>query len=193
MNNIEEMFKDTIIRDYYGKGYRRYYKSRKWARVLWDLKHPDQSCKGFDIHHKDFDSLNDNIENLERLTRSAHSKIHNLKGKDSRMYGKHPTEETKLKMSISHIGMFSGEKNPMFGMTGKKSPHFGKHPTEETKLKMSINRTGANNPQARAVKINDKIFSTGKEAAQCLNVSPNTIINRIRRNVPGYSYMEGDK
>ena len=145
--NIEEMYKKTTIRKCGRNGERRFYKGKYWHRVLWDLKHPDQPCKDFDIHHKDFDKLNDNISNLERLTRKEHMKLH--------MTGKH---------------------------IGKNNPMYGKHHTKFTKQKISLVTTGSNNPKARAVIIQGKIFSTRKEAAEYLNVSPGTIRNRILSN-----------
>lgn len=37
--------------------------------------------KGYDVHHKDFDKLNNAPENLELLTRSEHMRLHRLKSK----------------------------------------------------------------------------------------------------------------
>ena len=48
------------------------------------------------------------------------------------------SEETKRKMSESHIGIQAGLNNPMHGRTGASSPHFGKKYSEETKRKMSM-------------------------------------------------------
>lgn len=51
-------------------------------------------------------------------------------GKNHPMFGKHPTEETKDKISKANSGenhpMFgqTGENNPMFGKTGKNNPHW---------------------------------------------------------------------
>ena len=56
------------------------------------------------------------------------------------MYGKHLTEEHKLRMSVSLKGKCAGEKNYFFGKdhSGEKNGFYGKHHTEESKLKMSI-------------------------------------------------------
>jgi len=137
--NIEEMFKETTVWNTSG-GRRRYYGQEKWYRVYWDLMHPDQPCEGYDIHHIDFNELNDDISNLELLTRSEHVRLHNLNMSD------------------------------------------------ETRKKMSVNNTGANNPQARAVNINGQIFSTGREAAKYLNISPVEVYRRLKSNKSGYSY-----
>jgi len=134
---IEEMFAETTVR----KDGRRYYKGKRWYRILWDLKHPELPCKGFIIHHKDFNSINDEPLNLQRLTQGDHLRLHNL--------------------NMSDI----------------------------TRKKIEVARTGANNPKAKTVSINSQIFSTGKEAAEYLNVSPGTIRYRIKNNKPGYFYL----
>ena len=51
--------------------------------------------KGYDIHHKDHNKLNDRLDNLELLTREEHAR-HHLTG---RRY--HLSEETKHKMSLA--------------------------------------------------------------------------------------------
>lgn len=62
-------------------------------------------------------------------------------GKSPWNSGKHLSEETKKKLSLSH----SGEKNPMFGKRGEKSHWFGRHHSEESRRKMSISRSGERN------------------------------------------------
>ena len=55
------------------------------------------------------------------------------------MFGKHHSEESKLKMSRNHADV-RGENNPFFDnhtMTGDKNPFFGHHHTEEVKRKQS--------------------------------------------------------
>lgn len=44
-------------------------------RYIWE-KHNGEIPKGFIIHHKDNDRTNNNIENLECISRSDHSKGH---------------------------------------------------------------------------------------------------------------------
>jgi len=208
---IEEMFAETTIKN----DGRRYYGREKWYRVLWNMLYQEQLCEGYDIHHKDFDELNDNLDNLQRLTRSEHTRLHNI--------GKTHSEFTKKRLSISKIG----KNNPMFGKpvseetrkkisianTGKNNPFYGKHHTEETKQKLSLLKngmhhseeakrkislnhadvSGSNHSQAKAVKINGRVFLTGVEASQFLGVSRTTIWRRINNNMMGYSYYEEGK
>lgn len=51
-----------------------------------------------------------------------------------------PTDDTRLKMRETHLGLFDGEKNPMFGITGPAHPRFGKTFTPETRAQMSASR-----------------------------------------------------
>ena len=44
-----------------------------------------------------------------------------VSGEKNGMYGKHHTQESKLKMSINSIGKVSGEKNGMYGKKGDKA------------------------------------------------------------------------
>jgi len=50
----------------------------------------------------------------------------NKKREKHPMFGKQHSKETLAKMSISKIGLYAGENNPMFGRAGEKHPMFGK-------------------------------------------------------------------
>jgi group I intron endonuclease len=81
--------------------------------------------------------------------------------------GKYPSDETREKMSISHIG----ERNPMFG----------KHHTDETKQKISEKASGESNPKARKANqysldgVLIKTWSTIKLAGKTLGIPPQNI------------------
>lgn len=56
-----------------------YYSSPSKKRLhvaIWENKNGKLTEKGFVIHHKDFNPLNNNPDNLEILTHSEHRKIH---------------------------------------------------------------------------------------------------------------------
>lgn len=55
------------------------------------------------------------------------------------MYGRHLSEEHKKKLSISHVGLFAGEKNNFYGAdhSGKNNGFYGKHHSLEARKKMS--------------------------------------------------------
>ena len=114
---------------------RPYFKSHKLHE--WQVHTHVGYKKGFDIHHIDGNKFNNSLSNLVYLTRSEHVKIHH-KGKNHPFYGKHHSEETKLKMSAA-----------------KK----GKILSEETKLKMSESRKGKNTWSANLIWINNGVIS----------------------------------
>ena len=60
------------------------------------------SAKGYIVHHKDENIINDRPDNLELLTRSKHMSLH-VKGNKYRQ-GDHHSIETKQKMSNAHKG-----------------------------------------------------------------------------------------
>ena len=64
------------------------------------------------------------------------------RGKDSHSYGRHFSDETRLKMSQSK----KGEKHPMYGRTGEKHPKYGKKLSDETRKKMSESKKGEKHP-----------------------------------------------
>ena len=48
-----------------------------YASYLWNKHHPDNKIKpGENIHHKDFNAMNDNINNLQKMKISEHSQLH---------------------------------------------------------------------------------------------------------------------
>ena len=82
------------------------------------------------------------------LTKSEHMKLHHL-GKPSGMKDKHPSEESRKKMSEKK----KGENNPLFGKhhsakTCKKisEANKGKHRSAEARKKMSESKKGENHP-----------------------------------------------
>lgn len=74
-------------------------------RIIWTLTNgaiPD----GFIVHHKDGNGLNNEINNLELMTKEKHTSLH----------------------TSGHSSWISGKRGigtPMFGRTGEKNPMFG--------------------------------------------------------------------
>lgn len=87
---------------------------------FWGVKLPPQ----ISIHHKDGNSLNNCILNLEAMTISEHQKLH--KFENNPFKGKSLSKEHKQKISNSMKGMFKGEKHPMFGKKHKKEVGFNR-------------------------------------------------------------------
>ena len=63
--------------------------------------------------------------------------------------GYHHTKESKEKMSKTKIGMYKGDKNPMYGKKGILAPAYGKHLTEEHKRKISLAKKGKINENTK--------------------------------------------
>lgn len=56
------------------------------------------------------------------------------------MIGHTVSEETRRNLSISHKGLFSGEKHPLYGKCGENSPNYGRKNTEEANKRISKSR-----------------------------------------------------
>lgn len=77
---------------------RRYLGSKRIYHLVWELFN-GKKPKGYDIHHKDFNKMNDCIDNLECLSKSEHQKIHRQFFEPALGHTYKPTEEVKLKIS----------------------------------------------------------------------------------------------
>jgi len=64
---------------------------------------------GYCVHHIDCDPWNNDVDNLMLLTRSEHTILHNLDNKYS--LGRKASNETKEKMSKTHVGLHVGSLN----------------------------------------------------------------------------------
>ena len=82
------------------------------AHDVWNYYNPNNRIKRGDgnvIHHKDEDSSNNKIKNLEKMTRSKHNSLH-ATGKVAWNKGKSYSKEIKDKISKSRLGKESGFK-----------------------------------------------------------------------------------
>lgn len=82
-----------------------------WARILYQnyILNGEEIPKGFLIHHRDKNSGNDKIENLEMITKTKHNSIHHK--------GREKSIEEKRKISENKRGK---RKNPHSLETRKK-------------------------------------------------------------------------
>jgi hypothetical protein len=61
----------------------RWYKSIRFSWYVWNLYHPDDKMEkgcGQIMHHKNNNTLDDDILNLQKVTRGEHNTIHSEKG-----------------------------------------------------------------------------------------------------------------
>lgn len=133
--------------------------------------------EGYDVHHKDFNKLNDSLDNLERLTNAKHAEIHSTGRKRSKEaiektrlknIGKRRTEEFKQKMREASTGKKQSEeakeKNRLAHL-GQKAWNKGlkmKPTSDETKQKISLankgkKRTPEQRERMRIAALNRKI------------------------------------
>lgn len=141
-NNSKEIFQGSLNnKGYYATALKKkpYFIHRLVAKAF-----PEICGEWFDfcqVHHLDKNPENNHADNLVVCTKKEHYAYHHddrveagkkMKGENHPNYGKHPSEETRKKQSISMKGLMSGEKHP----------NYGKHPSEETRKKMSESRTG---------------------------------------------------
>ena len=88
-----------------------YKRKVKRANEAWNYYHPDDLMPqtGFDVHHIDYNRLNDTKENLQKLTVVEHHQLHMKRYWDSLSDEEH--EELCKKMSKSAEGNQNGKGN----------------------------------------------------------------------------------
>lgn len=84
-------------------------------QMIWNQHHPEDPIKpgdGYVIHHINEIETDNRIENLQKMTMIEHSYLHNKNNKIS--------SETKIKMSIAHMGKKNSiEHNKNIGLAKK--------------------------------------------------------------------------
>jgi ribonucleotide reductase alpha subunit len=101
---------------YTGKGWRAQY------RWIWEMTHGPQP-EGYHIHHSDFDSLNDCLDNLELLPADEHEAIH----RNHMLGDNNPARRFMNDAWRSNIAR---------AVQGEKNPHYGKSHSPEARAKM---------------------------------------------------------
>ena len=142
-----------------------------YHRWLWEQAN-GKVPEGYQVHHIDFDKLNDSLDNLQLLTRAEHIKIHmearrnegvpvwnkGIKtGLPAWNRGIPQSEEAKAKSVASHKGQKGWNK----GMkTGKPAWNRGMKASAETRAKSSKSHLGyVVSAETRA-----KLAASGKKA-----------------------------
>jgi hypothetical protein len=82
-----------------------------------------------------------------------------------------------------------GTSNPMYGMTKEKNSFYGKKHSSETLQYLKEIKTGSSNPRAKKVTTPIGNFDCQRDAARALNISDETLRQRIKKNISGYGYL----
>jgi len=77
-------------------------KSHVYHKIYCDYYGLTGIPEGYVVHHIDGDPWNNNIDNLQMMTRAEHTILHNLG--NTYMRGKKLNDNTKLKMRNSRLG-----------------------------------------------------------------------------------------
>lgn len=131
------------------------------------------------IHHKDKNKLNNDLNNLIKMTILEHKSLHmsgknnhmyniHLYGKDNPFFGKHHSNEWKKK----HSEIMKQKNNE------QNHPMYGKHHSEKTKKLIRENSPTTKLTENNIVKIwkyLDEGILTQKEIAKLFGVDPSTI------------------
>ena len=162
-----------------------YYRNKEYGllhRYIW-TKHNGEIPKGYIIHHDNEDKTDNTPKNLIAMTNSEHTILHNLG--NTYTLGKKHTEETKLKIGLSHKGnkYNLGKKHTEETKQKISESSKGKIISDETKKKMSESSRGEssrgeNNGRAKLTNIDVMAIKTWillgymkKDIAKVFNVS----------------------
>jgi len=116
------------------------YTGESWRvqyRWVWEARNGKQP-EGFHLHHRDFDSLNDRLENLQLLSTEEHQVLH----RNQMLGDNNPARRCMNEEWRAHLSL---------AMRGEKNPHYGKPHLPETRVKMQAAAAQRwNDPQQHA-------------------------------------------
>lgn len=162
---------------------------------------------GYEIHHIDGNRKNNNISNLICVTTEQHYEIHYRQGDYlacalmSDRIGLTPEQKKEIHRKAMTTRDQTGEKNPMYGRSAIKENNMkwyndginesmfveGRQPADWKNGRIffpEYDKSGSNNPRARKVRINNKIYNCIKDAAADLQMNYSTLKGIVNR---GYS------
>lgn len=109
----------------------------------------DETKRKLSLAHKGKPSNKKGIPLSEETRRKISENHCDCSGEKSPFYGKHHSEESKRKLSLTHKGKHLSEetkKKISESQSGEKNHFFGKHHSEESKKKMSELKSGEKHP-----------------------------------------------
>jgi hypothetical protein len=135
---------------------------------------------------QDPDSRNNRIEIIKRATESywtderrEQARINNT-GEKNPMFGKHPKESARSKMSESAKLSWNDERRKKYSemLSGECNPFYGKHHSEESKKKMSESRKGKHISEDHKKKIGESHKGKIISDATKMKMSASNKLNR---------------
>ena len=84
----------------------KFFNTTQWDSLYDDLKRDGWIKGGIVVHHKDYNGLNNNIDNLQLMSFRDHNEYHaknDFKGKKNPMFGKFHSDETKAKIGLKTV------------------------------------------------------------------------------------------
>lgn len=117
LSNLELKKKQDSIDTEFGKGYLNtggyiYVGRKPLHHLVWEKHYNKKVPKGYQIHHKDKNKTNNDINNLELISASEHTRLHMSK-ENNPHYGKELKMDHKIALSKTRnsTGFFRVSKN----------------------------------------------------------------------------------
>jgi hypothetical protein len=144
---------------------------------VWNLYNPsDLVTENEVIHHKDGNSLNDEINNLYKTVQSLHAKKH-MQGCNNPQFGKFGKDHP----AYGNIGHWTGKEGTLKGVTGKNHPCFGLERTDVSKRNIELKSAVTEQEKDKIVKLILGKKKTVKEMALKYNICISTVYGYIKR------------
>lgn len=160
------------------------------------------------LRHPSAEKLNENKKiamrrYFDNLSEEKREKLRERsRGKNNPMYGKTHTKEVRERISKHHLGhsynkgcKLSSEHIAKISArqklrTGPKNSFYGKKHSLETRKHLSKISQGRKSSNRNIIRINSKEYQSQNDAAKALNVSPKTILFRLRSKNPRFKDYE---
>jgi hypothetical protein len=141
------------------------------------------------LHGKDIDTINvwefDNIATCEKFALEF-SVVNNIV--ESNEWANLRPENGKDGKVAGSPGM-KKEMNPNWGKTKEQNSFYGKKHKPKTIELYKQQKAGGNNPRAKKVSTPIGEFECANYAAKALKISKDTLRERLRNKISGYSYI----
>ncbi len=173
---------------------------KRWSAqkmVYNDIVAPIENSWTNNVHHIDFNKLNNNPDNLQLMTRAEHCRLHAINRKS-------PSEQTRIKMSESHARKFLSEEYKKHNKAHLDnirslskiwhSSEQGKQWHSEHAKQIAINKHQSDNYFEKECPVCHNMFQTKDNRRKyCNNNCKATAIRRKKQGLPIDSIVIGFK